>query len=135
MANLGIDVGTDLKLAADAITLNGETAYRQAIAEIHANVFSARKVVAAAGTAALAADLTGYTLEAEIASSTSADPLATAPTVTVNSATQFEVAFTAASASGITPGTYVLSAYRTGSGLRTELARVVVVVTATAFAP
>lgn len=59
MANLGIDVGTDLKLAADAITLNGETAYRQAIAEIHANVFSARKVVAAAGTAERLAAIAG----------------------------------------------------------------------------
>ena len=50
MANLGIDVGTDLKLAADAITRNGETAFRQATAEVYDNVFSARKTVAVAGT-------------------------------------------------------------------------------------
>lgn len=59
MANLGIDVGTDVKLAADLITLNTESAYRQAIAEIHDNVFSARKVVAAAGTAERLAAITG----------------------------------------------------------------------------
>lgn len=51
MANLGIDVGTDLKLAADVITLNGETAYRQAVAEVYDSVTSARKTVAVAGTA------------------------------------------------------------------------------------
>lgn len=51
MANLGIDVGTDVKLGADSLTLNGETAYRQLVAlGGYTTLGDGRKVVAAAGT-------------------------------------------------------------------------------------
>lgn len=51
MANLGIDVGTDVKLAADAISVNGETAYRQIVhVGGYTIVGDGRKTVTAAGT-------------------------------------------------------------------------------------
>lgn len=51
MANLGIYVGTDVKLAADSLTFNGETAYRQLVAlGGYTTVGDGRKTVAAAGT-------------------------------------------------------------------------------------
>lgn len=51
MANLGIDVGTDVKLGADLAVLNGEAAYRQLVGEAYATFASGRKTVATAGTA------------------------------------------------------------------------------------
>lgn len=51
MANLGVYVGTDVKLAADSLTYNGETAYRQLVdIGAYETVGDGRKVVTTAGT-------------------------------------------------------------------------------------
>lgn len=51
MANLGINQGTDVKLAADTMTLNGEAGvFRQSVMEVYDTVIDGRKTVAAAGT-------------------------------------------------------------------------------------
>lgn len=51
MANLGINVGTDVKLGADTLTLNSEAGvYRQAVMETYEGIFSGRAVVTTAGT-------------------------------------------------------------------------------------
>lgn len=95
----------------------------------------ARLTFDAVGTAAMAEDITAWTIEAEIALDLTADPIATAPTVTITGGTSFEVAFAADDASDLPPEVYVLSVKRTDTDARTELARAVLTVRATAFNP
>lgn len=68
-ANLGIDVGTDVKLAADTITHGGETAYRQMAIAVYETVGDGRKTVTTAGTREQLGSLTScrkVTVQAEL---------------------------------------------------------------------
>lgn len=49
-ANLGIDVGTDVKLVTDEVTSNSETAHRQGVVEFLESIGSGRKTVTTPGT-------------------------------------------------------------------------------------
>lgn len=49
-ANVGIDVGTDVKLVTDEVTSNSETAHRQGVIEFCETIGSGRKTVTTPGT-------------------------------------------------------------------------------------